>query len=255
MARRLWTPDEMTVVLDLYFKLPFGKLRSSTPEVKELAGILGRSDNAIAMRLANYASCDPYIIESGRKGLGDHVAMCMPYWEKYANDKSTLFLEAERIKARLKNISLDEELNLTPQDFTGRERETVIRQRVNQASFRTMILGNYEHKCAITGIDIPQLLVASHIVPWSHNAGHRLDPANGICLSPLYDKVFDGGLIGIREDYTIELSKDLKSNAGKEYFNAHFKSIENTRLTLPIEHIPDRHFLKYHYENIFTPHN
>jgi putative restriction endonuclease len=42
-----------------------------------------------------------------------------------------------------------------------------------------MILANYSTKCAITGIDIPELL-ASHIVPWSINENERLNPENGI---------------------------------------------------------------------------
>lgn len=37
--RILWTEDELIVVLDLYFKLPFGKLHRNNPEVKALVNV------------------------------------------------------------------------------------------------------------------------------------------------------------------------------------------------------------------------
>lgn len=256
MARsNQWTEDEMIVVLDLYFKLTFGRLNKSTPEVIALAKLIGRTNNSVALRLVNYAACDPYIINSGRHGMSSGRNRCMPYWNKYSNNKEALFLKAEEIKAKLSHKSIEQYLSLTPEDFIGREREAIIKQRVNQSSFRTMVLENYENKCAITGIDIPELLVASHIIPWSANEDNRLNPANGICLSPLYDKMFDRGLIGIREDYTIQLSSELMANIGKEYYIQHIDSIKDKKLRLPIEHKPDLSFLEYHYNNIFSPHN
>ena len=66
-----------------------------------------------------------------------------------------------------------------------------------------IIMANYSSRCDITGIDIPDLLFASHIIPWSKNENERLNPENGICLSALYDKVFDKGYIGINEKYGI----------------------------------------------------
>lgn len=253
--RNLWTDDEMIVVLDLYFKLPFGRLNRTTPEVKELAALMGRSDNSVALRLVNFAACDPYIINSGRTGMASGIGRCTPYFERFVNDKETLFVEAQRIRAELANKTIEQQLQLTPGDFVGKEREAVIRQRVNQSAFRIMILQNYENKCAVTGIDIPQLLVASHIVPWAHNESTRLDPENGICLSPLYDKLFDSGLIGIRDDYTIELSKELLDRSDRDYFDSHFKPIQDKPLNMPIEHRPRLDFIEYHHQNIFAAHN
>jgi putative restriction endonuclease len=69
-----------------------------------------------------------------------------------------------------------------------------------------MVLSNYNNKCAITGIDIPELLLASHIIPWSKNEEHRLNPQNGVCFSALYDKAFDKGLIGINTNHEIMFS-------------------------------------------------
>lgn len=251
----LWTDDEMIIVLDLYFKLPFGRLNRNTPEVKALAKLIGRTDNSVALRLVNYAACDPYILSTGRHGMASGRDRCMPYWDQYANEKERLFLKAEEIRAKLSRTPIEKILNIKPEDFIGKERDAVIKQRINQTSFRTMILVNYENKCAITGIDIPELLVASHIVPWSMDERNRLNPSNGICLSPLYDKMFDKGLIGIRDDYSIQLSHELKQNIGKDFYDKHIGFIADRKLRLPIEHFPDTSFLEYHYNNIFTPHN
>ena len=65
-----------------------------------------------------------------------------------------------------------------------------MKTRVNQNVFRQIVLANYNKKCAITGIDIPDLLVASHIIPWSKNEEERLNPENGICLSALYRPIY-----------------------------------------------------------------
>ena len=253
--RNLWTDDEMIIVLDLYFKLPFGRLNKNTPEVKSLAQLIGRTDNSVALRLVNYAACDPYILSMGRHGMASGRDRCMPYWNKYVNCKEDLFLKAEEIKAKFYKTTIEKILNIQPEEYKGKERESVIRQRVNQSSFRTMILGNYEYKCSITGIDIPELLIASHIVPWSIDKTNRLNPSNGICLSPLYDKLFDKGLIGIREDYSIQLSSELKQSVGKDFYDKHIGFIEDKKIRLPIEHLPDISFLEFHYNNIFSIHN
>lgn len=65
----LWTRDELILAFNLYLKLPFGKLHTRTHEVIELANITGRTVNSIAIRLTNYASCDPYHQNRGVGGM------------------------------------------------------------------------------------------------------------------------------------------------------------------------------------------
>lgn len=101
----------------------------------------------------------------------------------------------------------------------GSDIETIIKQRKGQSYFRRMVIANYKGRCALTGIDIPQLLLASHIIPWSKNKLTRLNPSNGICLSALYDKAFDQGLIGFSQDYKVVLSPLIKEQEGKDYYN------------------------------------
>lgn len=253
MAHRLWTEDEMILALSVYFQLPFGRLNHTTPEVRELGRLIGRTENSAAFRLVNFAACDPYIINSGRHGMSGGEKVCQPVWDAWAHRKEELFEKAAEIRARLENQSVEKlYLQHEDKDLVGQERVAMVKQRVNQSAFRTMIMYNYENTCAITGINIPQLLVASHIIPWAEREETRLIPENGICLSSLYDKAFDQGLITISpDDYTIQLSSALMEYHSESYYNEHFGSKENTKILLPIEHLPNRDYLAYHREHIF----
>lgn len=64
-----WERFEMILILNLYFQLPFGKLNHTTQDVRKLALLIQRTDNSVALRLTNYAACDPYILQSGRTGM------------------------------------------------------------------------------------------------------------------------------------------------------------------------------------------
>ena len=128
------------------------------------------------------------------------------------------------------------------------------KRRKGQDYFRRMILANYNCRCALTGIDMPQLLLASHIIPWkdkSHKK-ERLNPENGICLSALYDKAFDKGLITFSpDDYAVCLSSALRENETKDYYDQQFGCIGGKRLTMPNEAMPNRLFLAYHRDHVF----
>ena len=67
----------------------------------------------------------------------------------------------------------------------------------------------YNEQCCITGLAIPQLLIASHIVPWRHDTANRTNPQNGLLLSSLHDRAFDAGLLTINDDMTVpRISKE-----------------------------------------------
>ena len=136
----------------------------------------------------------------------------------------------------------------------GEDKISLTKQRKGQDYFRRMILANYGGRCALTGIDIPQLLLASHIIPWADKSHKkdRLNPSNGICLSALYDKAFDQGLITISpDDYCVVLSSVLRENETKEYFDKHFGVIIGKKLMMPTQYLPNRDFLAYHRDKVF----
>ena len=136
----------------------------------------------------------------------------------------------------------------------GEDKVSMTKQRKGQDYFRRMILTNYGNCCALTGINIPQLLLASHIIPWADKSHKkdRLNPCNGICLSALYDKAFDKGLITISpDDYTVQISSALREYVTQKYYEKHFGCISGKQMILPIEYKPNCDFLAYHRDNIF----
>jgi putative restriction endonuclease len=252
-TKSLWTREELIVALNLYLKLPFGKLHTGTPEIVALAQLIGRSVNAVAIRLNNFAHIDPYHQERGIKGLSGGIRQVQPIWNEFINNQEELLFESERILAEKENLSLEkkfEELLSGTEHLKGETKIREVKTRVNQTAFRQIVIANYDFRCAITGIGIPTLLVASHIIPWAKNEQERLNPENGICLSPLYDKAFDKGLIGIDSNYKILLSKGLMDYVKKPFYQLHFGQLEGSSLQMPRKYWPRKEFLEWHAQNI-----
>lgn len=165
-------------------------------------------------------------------------------------------MEADRIVAQETNPKTISAKLITHFDLTkeGEDVASESKRRKGQDYFRRMILANYGGRCALTGIDIPQLLLASHIIPWADKSHKkdRLNPCNGICLSALYDKAFDQGLITISpDDYSVILSSALRENETKEYYDKHFGIIIGKKLMMPADYLPNRDFLAYHRDKVF----
>lgn len=256
MAKNFWTKDEMILVLNLYLKLPFGKMHSRNVDVTKTAHLIGRTPNAVALRLVNYASCDPQLKQRGISGMSHGGKKCEEYWEKYAEDPEKFLYESERILAQYEGTSIEKkfekELKDIPSDIIGDTKIRQVKTRINQNVFRQIILANYDYKCALSGIDIPELLVASHIIPWSENIKERLNPENGICLSSLYDKAFDKGLISFDDCGKVLFSERLSHNIGKDYYNKYFFPIYGKSLAETKKYAINTLFLEWHRDCIFN---
>ena len=256
--RNLWTKDELILAFNLYLKLPFGKMHTRTPEIVELANLIGRTSNSIAIRLTNFAACDPYHQNRGVKGMEGGRKQCQPIWDEFSLNKEELIFESERILAEKENLTVEtkfDELLYDLKDLKGEVKLREVKTRVNQNVFRQIVLANYSSRCAITGIDIPELLFASHIIPWSENEKERLNPENGICLSALYDKAFDKGFIGINERLELLISNDLKKKSKQDYYSKYFSLLENEKITLPQRYFPNKEFIQFHLDTIFHKRN
>ena len=124
------------------------------------------------------------------------------------------------------------------------ERKGLVTSRVGQGYYRQQVINKWKGKCPLTGIDVPPILISSHIVPWSEsNDEERLDADNGILLSPNMDALFDRHLISF-DDYGGLL---ISSKVSQE-------NIENLKmLSLPKIEINER-VLKYikRHRNKFT---
>lgn len=80
---------------------------------------------------------------------------------------------------------------------SGTEVERIVRQRVGQNIYRKAQLDYWGSRCAVTGLDLPEILRASHAKPWAdcQTDAERLDVFNGFLLAPDLDALFDRGLI------------------------------------------------------------
>ena len=90
------------------------------------------------------------------------------------------------------------------------ERKGLVTSRVGQDKYRDSILKRWNNECAVLKINLPQILIASHIKPWKDsNNLERKDVANGILLSPTLDAFFDRHLISFDNSGKILLSRKI----------------------------------------------
>ena len=137
-----------------------------------------------------------------------------------------------------------------PTSFEGRERIAQTKVRVSQERFRKWILALYNGTCCITGLAVPGILQASHIVDWSVRPEARMNPSNGLCLSATYHAAFDRHLLSIDSDYRIILSKSLRDYCTNKVHRDYFLEFEGKRIQLPSLFLPDESFLAEHREKL-----
>lgn len=123
--------------------------------------------------------------------------------------------------------------NYLPQSHipNATERKGLITSRVGQGAYRDRVILRWKSKCAVTGFDKPKLLIASHIQPWKDSMdSERVDPFNGILLSPTYDALFDRHLITFEDTGQIVLSEKIEFNAYKKIGVTGKETISDFRL-------------------------
>ncbi|WP_227699094.1 HNH endonuclease [Spirosoma radiotolerans] len=243
-----WTREQLLAVFNLYLKLPPSKLDPSNYEIKKLASLIGKSDSSVAVRLNNFAFVDPYNQQHGMIGLEEGAEQIRSIWNGFmANQEDTIY-ESEQIVASYQDKTLEEIYTDTAfqvSDLKGDYKIRSIKTRVNQNVFRKIILKTYSNRCAISGLNQPELLIAGHIVPWAVNKEERLNPENGICLSHLYDRAYETGLICIDTDYKVLISRRLKQEVSKDFFQRFFGHFEHKSIQLPKTYQPKKEFLEY----------
>lgn len=250
-GQKLWARDELVLAINLYCKLPFGKMHSRNEEIKSLALLIGRTPDAVARKLVNFASFDPTLKSRGIKGLANASKLDKEIWNEFFNNWDDALLESEKLLADKRSATIEDINNVDSSDIPrqGIEKERMIKTRVNQSLFRNIVLATYSNKCCMTNIDNPRLLIASHIVPWSKDEKNRLSPMNGLCLNALHDRAFDAGLISVSaSDYTILLSPKLKKKKLQEFITINFLQLEGKKINLPDKFLPSSEQLKIHNE-------
>lgn len=120
------------------------------------------------------------------------------------------------------------------------------RARVGQGKYRELLLEECIY-CPITMINDERLLVASHIKPWAVSSDkEKIDPKNGFILSPLYDKLFDKGLITFTDDKRMVISNWISPS------NVRRMNLENMKYypKMPIDDMRIK-YLEYHRSCVF----
>ena len=248
----LWTRQELILAFDLYCRIPFRKTKANNPDVAELARLLGRSPASVARKLGNFGSFDPELRKQHIKGLAHASKLDAEIWDEFNSDWNRLVLEANRLRNELgSEVQLrDEGGTDIPVPHGASERIAARKARVHQAFFRDAILSSYEGTCCITGLRVPECLVASHIVPWSVSEQHRTDPRNGLCLSATFDRLFDRGLITVSENLEVIISARLRKSQDKTVVSMICK-YHGSPIIRPWRFLPLAVHLDWHYRNIF----
>ena len=252
-TRTNWTRQQLLVAFALYCRLPFGRLHHRNPEIIRYAELIGRTPSALTMKMVNIASLDPTITSTGRSGLGNASAADRAMWEEMNAGWEAFAVESQQA---LEGLGVVEQSEAEVEDVepdevqhAGLDRPVHTTARVGQNFFRTTVLSAYDQRCCITGLSIPRLLVASHIVPWSHDPANRVNPRNGLLLSALHDRAFDAGLLTINDDMTVRVSPAYSDD---EFFSTAVAAYHGRPIRLPERFHPDREFLAYHRERIFV---
>ena len=253
MSSGRWTKEQLKLAFHLYCQLPFGKLHSKNPEIIALATLIGRTPSAVAMKLVNFASLDPAITSTGRRGLGNASALDREIWDAFHADWEGLALACHALRAKLSPDAVDPEADsgVALDDYVGETRRVLMQQRVKQAFFRRAVLASYRGRCCMSQLADARLLVASHIVPWRDDKANRLNPSNGLCLSAIHDKAFDKGLISLTDDLQILVSAQVK-RADDPFLNQVVVPLAGRQIELPERFAPTPAFIRHHRESIFV---
>jgi len=252
MANNNWTREETIIAFNVYCKVPFKTSSKSNPTIIKYANILGRSPSALNMKVGNFGRLDPELKKQGIVGLSHGSKMDEEVWDEFNGNWEKLSFESELLISKFTNKSIEEVSEIDTEDIKeGIDREAVVKQRVNQSFFRSTVLSSYYFKCCITDLSIPDFLVASHIIPWSKNAEHRLNPRNGLCLNSIHDKAFDRGFMTITPDFKVKISSVLGDFEKEKAVQDFFMKYQNKRIFLPDKFLPSKDFLDYHNQKIF----
>jgi putative restriction endonuclease len=243
-----WTRDQLLIALRLYMRLPFGRLYKSNPEIIAMAGQIGRTPSALAMKAVNFASLDPNLTQKGLSGASRADAAI---WEEFHANPTGLALEAEEAAGRFDASAAEGPDPFVPPSGPT-DREAIVRIRRVQSFFRAAVLTSYDGRCAISGMAGSELLVASHIVPWAASETRRADPTNGLCLNALFDRAFDRLLIAVGEDGRVMISKRLRVAVADAALQCDLIAAEGRELLRPSRFAPDPLALAEHRDRFRT---
>ncbi|WP_195945401.1 HNH endonuclease [Paraclostridium bifermentans] len=139
------------------------------------------------------------------------------------------------------------EIEIKEEEFINYNNEVkrTVKVRVTQGPFRDKLISR-DKNCVICGLDIKNLLVASHIKPWSvSNEYEKQDENNGLLLCANHDALFDKGYITFDGSGKLIISDEINTNDYKK-LNLDIDKVINLKGS-------QQQYMKYHKNNIFKP--
>ncbi|MDB1262828.1 HNH endonuclease [Bifidobacterium bifidum] len=238
-------------------------------DVQRLASFLHRTPSSVALKIWNIAAYDANRKACGRVGMKHGSKLDSQVWQWYAEDPDAFMeqcldvLRRALLQANASNFTpaplapdrhspLETATALLIDEHapTKEERPITMLQRVNQSYFRNSLLQNYHGTCCITGMQIPKLLIASHIKPWKASTPNEKTAAsNGLLLNAFHDRAFDQGLISIDDDYRIMVNHDKVRHS--DISDRWLYDFDGHEISLPAISQPSHEFIEYHHKHIF----
>ena len=247
---KYWTREELIVALNLYCKIPFKNSSASHPLVIKYAKLIGRSPAAMNLKIGNLGRFDQNLKAKGISGLVTGSKLDGQVWDEFMSNPEALAYESARIIAEYENKTIEESTNISTEYLpNGEERESIVRQRVNQRFFRDAVMAAYQNTCCVSGVKISSLLEACHISPWAEDVINRTNPKNGLCLNSFFHKAFDNNMFAITPDYIIDIKPQLIDSVSDDAFKNYLINISGREMILPEKFVPDVELLAQHYEN------
>lgn len=247
-----WTRDQEIVALYLYCIIPFNKVNNSNPKIAAMAELIGRpNSNSLKAKIGNFGKFDTNL---AAVGLGHSSHLDEEIWTEFNGRWQELEIQALKLIEGFQLANNKEQPDI-PYIPIGKEREVVIKQRVNQSLFRNMVLSAYNNTCCITGIARPELLEACHIVDWKDNEENRLNPSNGLAMNVLFHRAYDKLLIGISPDLKVVISDKMYEGLrgeDKDKTYSFFNPYNGIAITMPRKFKPNLTLIEEHFSKFLN---
>ncbi len=149
----------------------------------------------------------------------------------------------EQLEISIDDVRITEHNTLIPV-IVETESEAKTKIRLGQQKFRKDLLPLWESKCALCGINLPELLRASHSKPWKDSTNvERLDPYNGVLLCCNHDALYDKGLIAFDGQGRLHISSVI---CDEDYLM--YRLVPRAKIQI---HSENKVYFKWHKKNIF----
>lgn len=149
----------------------------------------------------------------------------------------------EQLSFSMDSIEINDDNPLVP-IITKTESEAKAKIRIGQNKFREKLEPIWNNSCPVCGINLRDILRASHAKPWKDSTNEeRLDPFNGILLCCNHDSLYDKGYISFDSHGNILISEEISED---DYIKYGLSS--NIKITTTNKHKP---YFKWHIKNKF----